>query len=259
MNRFTLFTDISGRVSRDATGNPRVTAATVLFPSGQIDIVTAKLPKNLPKWQSCSFESAKVITNLLNDHAISVGVFSVNKHTKAWLKFCQDSKHLQSAIVSQDHQPAGFAKPSNVLAFHLLDGACAIATGHALRISSKNRIIDNSGKSLIERSLIFDSDISGEENLDVFKSLWKNSEYSQPLVERMGFRLLTKDVRVATEQQEPLLYLADYIAGIAHAALLGNPGRIRLPLTHMEASIFLDQLREVGKIAIKTEDFNIEY
>lgn len=258
MNRFTLFTDISGRVSRDVTGNPRVTAATVVFSSAHLGVVTSRLSENLPKWQSCSYENAQAVIDLINDHAICAGVFSVNKNTEAWSKFCNDSEYLQSSIVSQDRHPAGFVKPSNVLAFHLLGGACAVATGHALRISSKKRIVDHSGMSLIERSLVFDSDISGEENLDVFKSFWERPGSSR-LMDKAGFRFVTKNVRVATEQQEPLLYMADYIAGIAHTALLRNPGRIRLPLTTIEANTLLGQLKSTGKIAVQTADFDVGY
>jgi hypothetical protein len=200
MNRLTFFTDISGRVTLDVTGNPRVTAAAIAFPSGQLESLAKRMPSHLPKWQASSYQEAEAAVNLLITEAMSVGIFSINKDTEAWKQFCEDAIPLQAAIVAQDRRPFGFAKPANVMIFSLIAGACAVATGHALRIGPKNRIIDYRGKDLIERTIVCDSDIGGEENLQVFRSLWEGSDGAQPLLEQAGFRLVTREVHVTTEQ-----------------------------------------------------------
>lgn len=259
MNRFTFFTDIAGRLSQAVEGGPRVTAAAVVFPSAEVERIVTQLSVPLPKWRACTYDDASAAIDLLIAEGVSVGIFSVNKDTKAWKKFLVDSKPLHSAIVLQDRRPAGFVKPSNVLAFMLIGGACAIAAGHALKITPKNRITDYRGKALIERTVICDSDIGGEENLQVFRSFWERHDGSHPLIEKAGFRIVTRDVRVTTEQQEPLLLLADYAAGIAHAAWLTNPGRIRLPLSNEKAKELLAALNKSGKLAMETRDFDLTY
>jgi hypothetical protein len=258
MNRFTFLTDIAGRVTLDVTGSPLVTAAAVVLPSVNLAKISAQLPADLPKWKSCSYKDAEAVINLLISNS-AVGIFSINKDTKAWGKFWEDEKSLQSAIVLQDRRPAGFIKPANLLAFSLIGGACAIAMGHSLRIGPKDRIMDSHGRNLIERTIICDSDIGGEENVQVFKNLWDRQDGSSPRLEQAGFRVMTREVRVETEQQEPLLLLADYAAGIAHAALLSSPGRIRLPLPTDEAKKLLDSLNEAGKLALHVSDFNFTY
>ena len=259
MNRFTFLTDIAGRLARDVAGSPRVTAAAVAFGSGQLDAVARQLPRPLPKWKDCRLQDAEAVVSLLGEETIAVGIFSINKDTAAWHQFWEDARPLRAAIVAQDRRPAGFVKPANVLAFLLISGACAVATGHALRIGSKHRILDYRGRDLIERTVICDSDIDGDENLEVFRSLWERHDGSQPRLESMGIRIATREVRVTTEQQEPLLLLADYAAGISHAALLPDPGRIPLPLSVDDAKKLLGALNDRGKIAVQTCNFEFTY
>ncbi|MGI9046693.1 MAG: hypothetical protein ACR2FI_07885, partial [Burkholderiales bacterium] len=88
------------------------------------------------------------------------------------------------------------AKAANVMAFSLIAGACAVATGHALRIGSKNRIIDYRWKDLIECTIVCDSDIGGEENLQVFHSLWERSYGAHPLLAASRNREITIEQRL---------------------------------------------------------------
>jgi hypothetical protein len=259
MSRFTFFTDISGRVTLDAKGNPRVTAAAIVFPSDRVATIANQMPQHLPKWQACSEHDAANAVDLLIEEAVSVGIFSLNKDTDAWRKFWKDAEPLQTAIVKQDRRPAGFIKPANVMAFSLIGGACAVATGHALRVGPKTRIIDYRGRDLIERTIVCDSDIGGTENVEVFRGLWERSDGAQPRLEQAGFKLLTREVRVTTEQQEPLLLLADYAAGISHAALITDPGRIRLPLGNGHAKELLGSLYDSGKLALHSGNFDLKY
>lgn len=62
-----------------------------------------------------------------------------------------------------------------------------------------------------------------------------------------------------TEQQEPLLLLADYAAGIAHSALLPIPGRLPLPVNYEQSNHLLGHLRETGKLVVESADFDVSY
>ena len=63
----------------------------------------------------------------------------------------------------------------------------------------------------------------------------------------------------STEQQEPLLSLADYAAGIAHSALIRNPGRIQLPIAHEPSKRLLSTLDTSGKLVVVTKPFDLKY
>jgi len=258
MNRLTLFSDIAGRVALDTRGNPRVTAAAIAVATDTVSEIQSKLPSALPKWGKCNLSDAERVIDLLTSHAVSVGIFSINKDTAAWHQFAEDSKTLQRAFVAKLSPPAGWAKPTNLLTFCLLGGACAIAMGHGLR-NARPGIVDNNGLQMIECSVVCDSDISGEENLEVFQSFWQKRRAPTSRLAELGFELSYKTVRVATEQEEPLLLLADYAAGIAHASLLPSPGRLPLPLSHGQANELIAHLKQTGRVAIKNTEFNISF
>lgn len=152
MNRYTIFADIAGRVSLNATENPRVTAAAVAIETNRADELRTKLPANLPKWQTCQVEDAETAIRLVISNAAAIAAVSIDRDAPAWLQFWEDAKRLQAAIVAQDRRPAaGFVKPANVAVFWLLGCAFALATAHAVKIGPRGRLVDSRGRELIER------------------------------------------------------------------------------------------------------------
>ena len=259
MNRYTLFADIAGRVSLETAGNPRVTAAAVAVESARVEEIRAKVLPARPKWSKCTLADAQHMTTLLARECAAISVVSVNKDTEAWRQFWEDAKPLQAAIVAQDRRIAGFAKPSNVAVFWLFGLAFALASAHAVKIGPSNRIVDYRGRELIERTILCDSDIQGEENIAVFRSLWDRHDGSQPLLDKLGIRFTTSEVRVVTDDDEPLLLLADYAAGLAHSSLITDPGRIRLPLTSDDTKPLMKVLHDSGKLALQAGNFELKY
>lgn len=259
MNRLTFFVDIAGRASLDVLGSPRVTAAAIVFGSRNVDSVRHKLPNALPKWKDCTASDAEAVIDLVVKESIAVGVFSINKDTASWRELWKDAEPLQNAIIAQDKRPAGFVKPANVLVFYLIGASCAVGGGHALRIGPKNRIQNHRGLDLIDRTIICDSEVSGAENLQVFRHLWDRADGWQPRLEQAGIQMTTADVRVTSEEQEPLLLLADYVAGISHASLLSEPGRLKLPLSFSDAGDLINRIRGSGKLAFHSADFDLKY
>jgi hypothetical protein len=259
VNRFTIYTDIAGRLSRAVAGSPRVTAAAVVIETSKVEAVAKKLPAGLPKWKLSDRTSVEAVMDLLCADAAAIGIYSLNKDVPAWEQFWKDSEALQAGIRAQDGRPAGFAKPPVVLAFQLIASAAAMASGQALRIGPKNRIQDYRGRDLIERTIISDSDIAGEETLEVYRRLWERADGAQPRLEAAGIRFTTAQVRVTTEQEEPLLLLADYAAGIGHAAMIPDPGRIPLPLSFSDALTEIGRLDRSGKLALLSANFESTY
>lgn len=259
MNRLTILVDIAGRVALDTRGSARVTAAAVAVATSDAPAVRAALPASLPKWRDCAASDAERGVELLAAHSVSVGVISINKDTDAWRQFAADAEVLQAAILAESRRPAGWAKPANLLTFQLVGSACAIATGHGIRVGPKERIVDMRGLQLIECAVICDSDISGEENLEVFRSFWDKRHAPKSRLAKLGVSLAYEEARVLTEQEEPLLLLADYAAGIAHASLLPAPGRLPLPLDYAQSNVLLGHLRETGKLVMESVNFDASY
>lgn len=235
-----------------------MTAAAVVVRAREADDVRA-LASALPKWRDTDESAANRAIELLAKHAVAVGVSSMTKDSPAWHAFFVDAKPLQAAIVTQDRSPAGFVKPSNVATFALLGHAYAFATAHAIKIDRETHIVDIFGRDLIERTIVCDTDIKGEENLEAFRALWSKSDEHQPAMKSLGLRLLTKEVLVAAEEDEPLIRLADLAAGLAHCSLIANPGTIRMPLAHATAKRLMDRLRMIGKLLIDSKPFDITY
>lgn len=254
MSRFTFFADIAGQVTADVKGSNRITAAAVAVPSGEVEALRFRV-SGWPKWRHCDANDAKRAIEFLKETASSVAVASITKDSEAWKRFWESAKPLQDAIVRQDRASAGFVKPSNIVRFAVLSDAFAIALGHAVRIAHRPGMLDYRSREIVERTIVCDSDIQGDENLSVFREFWTRSDDHQPRIAEAGFRFITREVTVTTEQEEPLLLLADFAAGIAHSALIENPGRLPLPIPHQQSKEILQALDDSGRLVLISRPF----
>jgi hypothetical protein len=259
MNRLTILGDIAGRVSIRTVGSPRVTGASVVIASTDEETVRAVLGPSTPKWRDCTTTDAARVVDLLLRHGIAVGAMSVNKDTDHWRAFAEDSQVLQDAIVNQSRSAAGWAKPSVVLSFILLSGSAAIATGLALRRTAGRRVSGADGLDPIERYLIFDTEVSGAESVEVFKAFWEPNRAPRSRLAQLGVRMTHADVQLLSEQDEPLLLLADYAAGLIHSTLLPDPGKLPMPVPHQEAKTLTRKLHDAGLLEVDNTNFDKSY
>jgi hypothetical protein len=88
-------------------------------------------------------------------------------------------------------------------------------------------LTDAGGLSAIDLAIVCDSDIQGAENISVFKDLWATAEKKQSRLAQIGLARYTRSVDLMTEQQEPILLLADHLAGAVHA--FSCPTGVRRP------------------------------
>lgn len=163
------------------------------------------------------------------------------------------------AIVGQSRKKAGWAKPSVLLSYLLLGGSAAIATGQALRRNETRRIVGLDGLEQVERRLIFDTDISGPENVEVFKAFWDIDRVPRSRLAQLGIRMTHAEVQLLPEEEEPLLLLADFAAGLLHSTLLPEPGRIPMPVPHDAAKELTHRLHEAGLLALDCSNFDNSY
>jgi hypothetical protein len=257
MNRHTILADIAGRTSKEIAGNPRVTSAAVAISTADMASLRQQLPSNLPQWGRCTSVDAEAVVSLLASRSIAVAIVSINKDTPAWREFIHDEEVLHSEIASESRRPAGWAKAGTILTFELLSRACFMATAHAIGARSATRIVDAQGMELVETSIICDTEVSGSENIDVFKSLWNEEHTPKETLARMGLRVIHREVKLLAEETEPLLFLADYAAGLGHSAHLPNPGRLPMPVSCVAATALLRRL--AGKLVVEAFDFDMSY
>ena len=231
-----------------------MSAACVVIPTSDEDYLRAKARKLTRKWAQCTPADAAFAVEILVQHAAAIGVLSVNKETAAWAKFVEDAKTVQTAIARRSRRRSRGPRASVHLAFWLLGGSSALALARALRRVRTPQITDRAGMKLVEPRYIFDAEISGTENVTMFESIINNGGRTRR-IERLGFRVTPAGVRITSEQQEPLLLLADYAAGLSHSMLLSDPGRIPLPIPSNDANALLGSLRDEGKLVVKNSDF----
>lgn len=256
MNHLTFFIDVAGRVSRSTEVFHLVTAAAVAVPTDALPGMRTALAANTgKKWAQTDFTGADAIVDVLIEHAVAVGAFTVNKSTPAWDKFWDDSLRIENLIRSQDGKKAGFVRAPNVLRFHLMGEAATIAFGRAhWRTRSTPRLVDASGRALMEYHMVFDNDIQGNENEEMLETML---DTPMPRSEQAFNFTHRRRTTVATEQKEPLLLLPDFAAGIVHAAFLPEAGNF-LPLTQAQAQQLVQRLDRAALLAIHNADFDAD-
>lgn len=255
MNRLTVLADIAGRAMLSVLGSPRTVAGAVAIDTSALDSARAEV-LDLPKWGRCNVDHAEHVVDYLASQAVAIGVVSVNRDTDRWRHFELDASLMQLAIAKHSKGVAGWAKAPNLLKFLLLGSVCAVTMGHAIGVDRRPRIQSASGRQLIECSTICDREIEGSENIEVFTSFWSEQRIPRSRLARMGVEMIGHGVCVTTEQEEPALMLADYVAGLGLAATLENPGRLPLPLDRDEASRLLRALHSKCKLVAVVEDFD---
>jgi len=230
----------------------------VVIKTEEADRIRAVLPHDFPKWGQCKIEHAKIVTEILATEAVAVSALSLNRDTPQWEKFWEESERLCNAITNQDRKKVGFAKAPNIVRYFLFSWAVSVATAYAVKNAPRTGVLDWQGLELIEQTVICDNDLAGQETTDLFRSFWMERGH-QPKTASLGFKFVTRSADLASEEDEPLLLLADYLAGLVHCSQIQSPGRVKLPLTQQQAHMCLAHIDTLGKAEIYAGDFNLEY
>lgn len=251
-----LLADIAGRVTEDTAGSTRVTSAAVAVDPAQADSIRSTLAE-LPKWAKSTLQDVQVVVGLLERYGLGMAALSWDRGTEAWGKFWKDAKWVCEVITKQDRKRVSFAKPSTIARYVLFGSAITVATSHAVARGFRSGVVNSQGIEIIEQTLVVDTDFSGEETLDFLWQIWVK-ERAQPRMESAGFRLATRELSMKTENEEPLLLLPDYLAGIIQCYLVGDPGRIPFPIERLQAEEQLRRVSATGHLLVKNEKFNLD-
>lgn len=250
-----LLVDIAGRFHRDGA-NLSVTTGSVAIAADRADHVRSLLPPGLPKWGKCTFAHAKEVGQILARECLAACAVTRDLATPAWQRFWKDSEDHESMVYRLQGGKAGLLKAANLArTYALMDGATA-ASGHAACLSKAMERAKADGPLTIGQTLIFDDELHGESR-ESFMELW-NGARPQPRTQEVGITFKTCDARFATEQDEPLLMLPDYVAGLYHCVQLAGAGPNTFPLTASEANECLDPMRN-GKLKTDKVSFDLDY
>lgn len=255
MEHHMLLVDIAGRFHRAGT-NLSVTTGGVAIAADRADNIRSLLPPNLPKWGQCTLTQAMDVARIVARECLAVGAVTRDLSTPAWQKFWEDSADHQSVLNRLQGGKASWLKPANIArTVALIDGA-VVASGHAAYLSNAIEKAKANGPVTIDQTLIFDDELGGESR-EFFMELW-NGARPQPRTKAVGVTFKTCDVRMTTEQDEPLLMLPDYVAGLHHCVQFADAGPNTFPLTASQANECLASMRN-GKLKTGKGFFDLDY
>jgi hypothetical protein len=107
--------------------------------------------------------------------------------------------------------------------------------------------------------MILDKEIDGSDNQEALIYLWKEINFHQPISNSMGLNRITPRIKLETEQSEPLLLLADYVAGIAHAVKSNADTLNSSQITKDSVMKVYDRLINSGEMNVFDQDVQLRY
>lgn len=217
MANVTSLSDIAGQLTEASHNADKVTVAGVCLPSGALTQLRRRTPLDFPKWRNATDEHVGHLVSLMCRESLGIAAYSIDKRQPWWAKFWADANSVHSKAANLSGGSIGILKAGTLFKFLLFGESATLSVAHAIRSGSLPSVRSRGGKVHIAHSLVFDSDLQGSENIDAFADTWRTSNSHQPLIGSLGIEYRATTMRVATEQQEPLLLMPDYIAGLVHA------------------------------------------
>ena len=213
----TLFLDAGGRYSHSK--DVPIVFAGVAIKTKTVDAVREALlaatKGHIFKWSKSNQarESAKIIFRILGKGQVCGVVRIIWKNTAEWDRYFEDGQRLYEKGVKRAQEAIPYAKPMNTFKLHQFGLVSADLLGfyaqrHRNRLPKKNAPVQS-----ILVTDVFDSDIQGQTNQDVCKDVFAQIQGSLPQTEKhLRIRPEFK-VTIKTEEEEPLLFLPDHLAG----------------------------------------------
>ncbi len=257
--KVTSLSDIAGRVARETHGADTVTVGGVCIPTGAISFIRKKIPRDFPKWRNASDSDIEFILKILLRESLSISGTVLRKPPDIWDSFWKDAETTHAKTSQLSSGTMSFVKAATLIKFALFGMSSTLATAHAIKIGGIPNSIHSGKKLLIERSLVFDKEIEGKDNLEALVSIVEASNLHQPKMNQLGVCIKTVDVKLSTEQQEPLLLLPDYVAGIVHAAHSTVDTLSASNVSYDGARSAQAALLKSKKYIGISEDFNLRY
>lgn len=257
MNRFSLFYDIAGRVTKATKHKDYFSVGGIIIPTIEEEKAKAFLSFELPKWKNATRDSLSIIEKSIMDFHIEGTVVTFNKNSPSYDKFCADGDKQHQRLASLVKDKVGFAKPGTVMRY-LAFGICSAANvGIHLRDQGRPTLLDQNGYSILYLKVVCDSDIQGEENKKAFVECWERWSNNSKLQNMLQIKPYIDSVKFKTEQDEPLILIPDYIAGAIQYISSSKP--FHENLTNKGIQKFIKKLIDSEKLSVNNFDFNTDF
>lgn len=259
MSRYILHLDVSGRISRSTDGHEIVTVGGFSLETAKLKEARDNLPQNLPKWEKATISDVSRVSAFICKYAAYCLAVRVEKNTEEWPLFWDNAEKYHQGVASATKMRTGFIKAANVIRYWLFERCSVPLLAETLKRCGESTILDPDGLRIIEVGIVCDSDIQGKDNIEAFRECWEQFERSQVMTKQRGLRIVVGELSVLSEGAEPLLLIADYIAGICNA--LFGAGKVSTPLGLDLDGVKteLDKVKDAGKIVVIGEKFDLDY
>lgn len=259
MFRVTSVSDIAGQVTAGSSHADQVSCAAVYLPSGALTHIRRRIPNNLPKWRDATDRDVKLVVRLLRAECLSIGVGSIDKTTDKWRQFWEDAHDAHSKAASTVGASIGYMKAATFIKFFLFGCAASAGLGHGINKRHIHVPMRPGSMFEVEEDLILDNEIQGEDNRDALVTAWRSINANQPLTRLMGISRVAKTLSLKTEQTEPLLLLADYVAGLQQVERSTANVLSKSKVSKSVAISAIESLRQTGRIAEFTGQAQLSY
>jgi len=214
--RLTLFLDIAGRVTRASTPDSYITVGGVLVPTSREAELWKSLSGGVPKWRDATRESLDLVQRVVCIPDIQSVVLQIEKKQPEWNQFWDDGDNEHKKLSGLINEKVGFARPGTVTKYLAFGECSALGLGEKLRREGVPQLVDQYGFGILRLRVIHDIDIQGEDNQDTFSYMWKTWAESTQMRDRLHLAPTVDAVEFRAEEDDPVLLLPDYLAGLIH-------------------------------------------
>lgn len=252
-----MFSDLSGQIAA-AVHSPIITAAAVAVPRDAAGSIRTTLRRKVAeKWKYGKLAGLASIVALVEGHDLPAAVFHLHVSDRAkWAEYFSLGREFAATAERRTGAKMAYLRPDMMLRMELLGLPCAHIVGRLLRAGYR----PDAKAHTIEVEIVADTDLRTGDTEKQFRAALLQWPEITTVTRRLGLRPILRDARCETEQDEPLLMLPDYLAGLyQHAdprAKLGKP-----LVTPAQASTAVWDLRSRARDHLYEEssDFTDEY
>lgn len=261
LGSWTICCDIAGQMSEQSDATVMSLAAVAIgrevVPAARRKLVRDFGGKPV-KWKAGGLGGLQHVVGLIATRRFPVVVSHVHRGEPAnWIRFFDQAKAFMAEAEQHLGDRPAYLQADATLRMHLLGTAFAKLIGRILRARHPwNR----DRPAILDLELILDTDIPSQEARDWYtKQLEDDWSQRSRIISELNVRPKV-EARFAAEEDEPLLLLPDYLAGVyLHAdprARLGHP--IVSPID-ASAAVLEFRRRHEGYLFEDSEDFDAEF
>lgn len=234
-SRYELYLDYSGSSSKCGVGYEFVTVAGISLLPDITESLRRKVA-GLPKWKDTNRINAEKVALLIKGEAVVALTLRVYKDPGAWRRFWNEAnEHYSRRAQAEKAIQVRYLKPESAVQRELYGECSARLVGETVKRVGHPTVRDSHGLGVLRCKVVVDSDIQGRANQAAFFLGWVMVEHDHPLMRRHGLTVSFSDVAIATEQNEPLLLLADHLAGAIQC--IRGDGSVRRPKSLSESDL----------------------